>query len=135
MPRQRRHQQESNNTPPSTIGERIRLAREQLGLTQEQLATQIRMSRVNFNRIEQGHWKHINIEVLGKIAKATEQPLGFFLMTTDSEETRSQDLSDMPDALRFLLENVTYVPREHHEPLIRLLISVVTWYRKEFIST
>lgn len=61
------------------LASRIRKAREESGLSREKLAGELGVSLATVVRYETGRTKRISTETLISIAKATGQPLSFFL--------------------------------------------------------
>ncbi|MFT8395977.1 UDP-N-acetylglucosamine 1-carboxyvinyltransferase [Propionibacterium sp.] len=64
----------TQDTTPANIGRLIRDARKQRGLTQNQLAEELRTSQSAVHRIESGH-QNLSLETINKIAKVLESPL------------------------------------------------------------
>ena len=60
------------------FGKKIKLARVEIDLTQEQLAEKINTKQKNISRYETGS-SMPSIETLVKIAKVLKKPVGFFL--------------------------------------------------------
>jgi transcriptional regulator with XRE-family HTH domain len=63
-----------NATLPKQLGKRIQRKRKEIGLTQEELADKIKVSRQYMGFIEQGR-NTPSVEVLQKIAKNLKLPL------------------------------------------------------------
>ena len=64
--------------PPLSIGERIRTAREQAGLSQRELAQIIGFSSAQAVSLWESEQREVSASVLWKIAHATGQPISFF---------------------------------------------------------
>lgn len=75
-----------------TIGQNIRAARKEIGLTQEQMAECLRMSQLHFGRLERGE-RPASLEQLALIAKTLHVPLASLLNGCVVEE----DFSCAPD--------------------------------------
>ena len=61
------------------LGHRIRTAREEAGLTQEQFAPTLGISLRTLTRYESGETQRISTDMLLKIARVTGKTVGFFL--------------------------------------------------------
>lgn len=75
-----------------TIGQNIRSARKESGLTQEQIAEKLRMSQLHFGRLERGE-RPASLEQLAQIAQALCVPLAALLHGCVIEE----DFTARPD--------------------------------------
>ena len=63
-----------------SLSDRIREAREEAGLTQEQMAPLIGVTLSTMGRYERGIGKRgITLDMPSRIAQATDKPIGFFL--------------------------------------------------------
>ena len=67
---------------PSTLGEKIKLARKAKGFSQAELALRVGLSRVSISHIENGQRKSIKPATLGKLAEALEKPETYFYEET-----------------------------------------------------
>lgn len=67
----------TSNTMTSSVGAKVKEAREQAGLSPEQLAVEIGVSVATLFRIQRGC--DVKVERLAAIARATRKPLSFFL--------------------------------------------------------
>jgi transcriptional regulator with XRE-family HTH domain len=74
------------------IGERIKKARRNAGLTQTELGDKLSLGLRHIQKIEKGE-TGLNIERLGEISSALNVPLAYFLMEEQDEEGISLDLS------------------------------------------
>ena len=61
------------------LGNKIKEVRKELRLTQEQLSKRMDISRSTLRDIETGKYKHINLELIDKLSKATNKPTSYFL--------------------------------------------------------
>lgn len=61
------------------LGNKIKEVRKELRLTQEQLSKRMGISRSTLRDIETGKYKHINLELVDKLSKATNKPTSYFL--------------------------------------------------------
>lgn len=75
-----------------TIGLNIRAARREAGLTQEQVAEQLKMSQLHFGRLERGE-RPASLEQIAQIAQALHVPLAVLLNGCVIDE----DFSARPD--------------------------------------
>lgn len=50
--------------------DKLKLVRDRMGLTQEQMAERLSMSQSNYNKLEKGQRKYVDYELLERIAKA-----------------------------------------------------------------
>ena len=75
-----------------TIGQNIRAARKEAGLTQEQMAEKLKMSQLHFGRLERGE-RPASLEQLAQIAQALHVPLASLL----SGCVALEDFSEKPD--------------------------------------
>lgn len=67
-----------NSKLPKTLGKKIQKRRKEMGLTQEELAEKIRMSRAYVGYIEQGR-NAPSLEALEKIARALKTSVSALL--------------------------------------------------------
>ena len=63
----------------NVLGNKIKEVRKELRLTQEQLSKRMSISRSTLRDIETGKYKHINLELVDKLSKATNKPTSYFL--------------------------------------------------------
>lgn len=63
----------------NVLGNKIKEVRKELRLTQEQLSKRMDISRSTLRDIETGKYKHINLELIDKLSKATNKPTSYFL--------------------------------------------------------
>ena len=63
----------------NVLGNKIKEVRKELRLTQEQLSKRMSISRSTLRDIETGRYKHINLELIDKLSKATNKPTSYFL--------------------------------------------------------
>ena len=63
----------------NVLGNKIKEVRKELRLTQEQLSKRMGISRSTLRDIETGKYKHINLELIDKLSKATNKPTSYFL--------------------------------------------------------
>lgn len=81
-----------------TIGQNIRAARKAAGLTQEQIAEQLRMSQLHFGRLERGE-RPASLEQIALIAQTLRVPLSSLLNGCVMEEDFASEPDDSAQAL------------------------------------
>lgn len=81
-----------------TIGQNIRAARKDAGLTQEQIAEQLKMSQLHFGRLERGE-RPASLEQIALIAQTLGVPLSSLLNGCVVEENFSSEPDDSAQAL------------------------------------
>ncbi len=117
------------------VGERVRTARQLLGLTQEELAQKVGLSRVTINQIENGRRKQLKPEALRKIAEATEKSESYFY----SAETMRDALRDLTQQnnispqLGIVFLKLWTLARADQEKLCRLMEQLLIWYEAEIV--
>lgn len=67
-----------NRDPQKKLGERIRARRQELGRTQDQVASQAGISQVHLSNVERGE-VDVGLHVLKRIAAALDTPAGALL--------------------------------------------------------
>lgn len=88
-----------------TVGERIRKARKDAGLTQNQLAARLSISYVNISQLERGD-RNPGVETLQRIADALDIPVGELLGTVPQPDRDYERVCDALDAADLCLEAV-----------------------------
>lgn len=81
-----------------TIGQNIRSARKESGLTQEQIAEKLRMSQLHFGRLERGE-RPASLEQLAQVAQVLSVPLASLLHGCVIEEDFTARPDDSAQAL------------------------------------
>ena len=81
-----------------TIGQNIRSARKESGLTQEQTAEKLKMSQLHFGRLERGE-RPASLEQLAQVAQALHVPLASLLNGCVLEEDFATKPDDSAQAL------------------------------------
>lgn len=105
-----------------TLGEKIRKAREDRGLTQEELSVAISIERVTLSNYENGKVKNYPKKIIEAIALKTGKPFSFF---TD-EQIRDSNLKNNLDDdflghYQHLLKIISGLDKEKLSALITLL--------------
>ena len=88
-----------------TVGERIRKARKDAGLTQNQLAARLSISYVNISQLERGD-RNPGVETLQRIADALDIPVRELLGTVPQPDRDYERVCDALDAADLCLEAV-----------------------------
>src|SRR5262249_35821690 len=70
----------------STLGERLRAAREKRGWTQEEVARRAQLPRQAISRLERGERTHVRSDVLGRLAMALAVSADFLLSLDTPEQ-------------------------------------------------
>lgn len=112
------------------VGNRVRQAREAAGLTQKELGTQARMSRITVSRIERGQRKQLKPAALRNIALATQRPEAYFYAVKSPTETLEDviERSNMSQRLAVLLPRVTELPLVQQERLGGIIEDLLDWH-------
>lgn len=81
-----------------SIGRRLQLAREEAGLSQEQLAARIGCSQSTLSNYEKGR-RRLYLAQLEKIAEELQRPVEYFMqpLPEDADVPAEKDLSADPD--------------------------------------
>jgi transcriptional regulator with XRE-family HTH domain len=82
--------------------DRIRQARVDARLTQDELARKLETSQRNIVRWEKGE-NQPRIEKLGAIAEATGHEVGYFLSSEDEDEEAADPVASLMDAIRAIV--------------------------------
>lgn len=88
-----------------TVGERIRKARKDAGLTQNQLAARLSISYVNISQLERGE-RNPGVDTLQRIADALDLPVGELLGTVPQPDRDYERVCDALDTADLCLEAV-----------------------------
>lgn len=86
------------------LGERIKSARKEKGLTQLELSKMIGISRTNLKDIETGRNKGGNLEVLNNLARALDKNLSYFIEGTDVD-LKIKQYQVLDNAIDMLIAN------------------------------
>lgn len=110
------------------VAQRIREARETAGLTQDELAQQVGLTRVRVNQIEQGRAKTIKPGNIQRIAGVLGKPEMYFYVETP------QTLEALPEPTRTIISKLAALPYPQQEKLGRVMADIITWYETEVVS-
>ncbi|SHG85581.1 Helix-turn-helix [Thermosyntropha lipolytica DSM 11003] len=110
------------------IGKKLQMAREEAGLSQEQLASMLGCAQSTLSNYEKGK-RRIYLAQLEQIAEVLGKPIEYFLETsTSSENSRKEELKninsaldDEPELLQII--NALYdLPREKRRSVMDYII-------------
>ncbi len=112
------------------VGNRVREARKAVGLTQEELGAQAKLSRITVSRIERGERKQLKPAALQSIALATQKPEAYFYAVKSPNETLEDviERSNMSRRLAVLLPRVTELPLMQQEKLGGIIEELLDWH-------
>ena len=88
------------------VGHRVRLARKQRGMTQEQLAEAVGKAVETISNIERGH-AHTGLETLERLAGVLETPIRDFFEEAGEDRDVSRERLGLEDRLRGLSRDLT----------------------------
>lgn len=117
------------------LGKRIQLAREEIGLNQEQLASMLGCSQPTLSNYEKGK-SRIYLTQLQKVAEILNKPAHYFLEAmepTESEPNKSYS----PDIKHSKLEGITIQMDKDILDIVQLLYDLPPEYRRsiyEFVQ-
>lgn len=113
------------------IGNRIRLRREQLNLTQEELGAHLSLNKSTINRYESGEVKKIKLPILHALAKFLDvdpnwlalktDDMGSFLNLIDKEKSAPVSEDALSNDEKLLIELFRQIPSESR-PLVLSMI-------------
>lgn len=113
------------------IGNRIRLRREQLNLTQEELGAHLSLNKSTINRYESGEVKKIKLPILHALAKFLDvdpnwlalktDDMGSFLNLIDKEKSAPVSEDALSNDEKLWLELFRQIPSESR-PLVQSMI-------------
>jgi transcriptional regulator with XRE-family HTH domain len=109
----------------TAIAQKVREARQESGLSQNELAQRVGLTRTRINQIEQGRTRTIKPENIQKIATALDKPeLYFYLGVTHT-------LDSLPESVKGVMSKLAILPFPQQEKLGRIMAEIVKWYEKE----
>ena len=107
---------------PSLFGKRLRLAREQRGMTQEDLATKSGVPAVMISHFETGVRQNASADTLVKLADALHVTVDYLLGRSDSMELAGEDaaailrsLKDAPEEAIRAARRMIQAFADHHK--------------------
>lgn len=104
---------------------RIREARKDQRLSQDDLAKRVGLTRVTISHIENGQRKSLKPEVIRKFAQVLNQPEAYFY----GEVTKSMEA--LPSSLKDAVERLFDLPHSQQEKLGSIIGKIVDWYESE----
>lgn len=103
----------------STLGEKIKLARKAKGLSQDELALRVGLSRVSISHLESGRRKSLKPATLGKLAEALEKPETYFY------EATVPSLDSLPEVLKEVIVHLLDLPFVEQEKLGHIFKQII----------
>ncbi len=100
------------------IGQRIREARERLGMTRDNLANIIDKSPDMISRYERGN-RAVSITELPKLAQALKVPIGYFF----------GDQEPAADALAFISSEIEALPHSKQKAVLERIRFELNWWK------
>lgn len=106
---------------PTRVGIFIKRAREEVGITQQELSQRTGLSRVTINHLENGLRKQVKPEVIQKISAALGKNENYFLGVDDTI------FSDLPISLSDAISEIIDLPKAEQEEIGYILKKMLTW--------
>lgn len=103
------------------VGVNIRRAREEAGLTQEELSRSVQISRSTINAIENGRRKQVGTDNVRRIARVLQKPEAFFY----GVETSSKSLCPTLKSTMGRLASLSVTEQESIAPIIINIIDLL----------
>jgi transcriptional regulator with XRE-family HTH domain len=103
----------------STLGEKIKLARKAKGLSQDELALKVGLSRVSISHLENGRRKSLKPATLGKLAEALKKPEAYFY------EATIPSLDSLPKVLKEVIMHLVDLPYLEQERLGHIFKQII----------
>jgi transcriptional regulator with XRE-family HTH domain len=103
------------------LGTRVRMARREHGLSQDELARKVGLTRVSINQIENGRRKQIKPEVIRQIATELNMPEGYFYGLQIHSESRPAWPLDHSSPLGSLVPRLLSLPDSQQETVRHIL--------------
>jgi transcriptional regulator with XRE-family HTH domain len=115
--------------PPlvTSVGQRIRDRRKDLGLSQNELGERVGLSRVAISHIENGQRKQLKPELIRRIALALDSPEAVFYGIPLGE-------NNMSPALKRILPGVFSLPRSEQDNLAGIIEQLLDWRASGVVS-
>ena len=119
-------EKEATNDLPILVGKNIRKAREDAGLTQEELSSQTALSRVTINQIENGVRKQVKAENIQKISRVLGKTETYFYSNLESHDMKVF-LYQLPKPLGDVMEHILSLPSSEQEKLGQIIQQILKW--------
>jgi transcriptional regulator with XRE-family HTH domain len=108
------------------IGKRIQLAREEKGLTQEELAVRLGCTQSALSNYELGK-RRLYLNLLNEIAQTLGKPLDYFMESpAEGEEDRASGLLLDPQLKEILVSAADLSPKER-----QLVLDFINWRKTQ----
>jgi transcriptional regulator with XRE-family HTH domain len=108
------------------IGKRIQLAREEKGLTQEELAVKLGCTQSALSNYELGK-RRLYLNLLNEIAQVLGKPLDYFMESpAEGEEDRALGLLIDPQLKEILISAADLPPKER-----QLVLDFINWRKSQ----
>lgn len=98
-----------------TTGDRIRVRRKQLNLTQEELGTRIGVAKSTINKYEKNNVTGFKRSMIAELAKALEVTPGYLMGWEDLPKAEAQ-IVEIPESAHLTLEAFCAKPQEYLKP-------------------
>lgn len=107
-----------------TLADRVRIRREELGLSQEQLALRMGYSsRTSINKIENG--RPCSQKIIARLADALNVSIPYLMGWDDDEKEQSTIYDGLSEKRKALIEFAQSVPEDKAEMILRVMKSIV----------
>jgi transcriptional regulator with XRE-family HTH domain len=103
------------------LGARVRTARREHGLSQDELARKVGLTRVSINQIENGRRKQIKPDIIRQIATELHTPEAYFYGVDIYRETKLAGPHDHSSPLGSLVPRLLSLPDSQQERVRHIL--------------
>jgi len=110
---------------PTRVGFYIKRAREEVGLTQQELSLRTGLSRVTISHLENGLRKQVKPELIKRISVVLGKKSDYFFGI--EEETGNICLSDLPNSLSDAIGAIMDLPKAEQEKIGNILKQMLIW--------
>ena len=110
---------------PVRVGHYIKKAREESGLTQNELSLRTGLSRVTISHLETGARKQIKPELIARISNVLGKKANYFYGIDDISDNIC--LSGLPNSLSDAISTIIELPKADQEKIGNILQQVLTW--------
>ncbi len=133
----------------TTIGKRVRDARDEAGLSQEKLAQEIGLSRISLSKIETGRRKQVRPDTIRKIAKIVGKSEGYFYRVDDNLPRHEVPVGatdteailtlinriGLTTSIQDILVKLSAFSHPQQEKLGNLITQLLAWYESQVTGT